>query len=142
MWVEVDVVAIAVRWLQKGYKVEEISLTGWLAQLDVALGKLAGVTAIGYDSGDAHAEWAADIPDSLTSDDDPECHWPRDKLLQACGGELLPFHPDLDPKKVKLRKQMGVRSAAVRLNGRIFVAGDVVENVSRRQRKPGPNLDN
>ena len=96
----------------------------------------------GYDVGDAKAEWVVDVPDSLTLNSELECDRPSDELLEACGGEFLPFHPDMDPEKVALRQQMSVRTTAVRFNGRIFVSGDVVENASRRRPKPGPDMAN
>ena len=98
--------------------------------------------AEGYDAGYANAEWVVDVPDSLTTDSDPHTQWPSDALLQACGAEFLPFHPDMAPEKVALRRIMGVSPTAVRINGRIFVAGDVVENSFRRERKPGTDMDN
>ncbi len=96
----------------------------------------------GYDSGTATAEWVVDVPDLLTTKESPQCEWPRDDFLRACGGEFLPFQADTAPEKVTLRKRMGVQPRAVRFGDRIFVAGDVVENVARRQRKPGPSMDN
>ena len=98
--------------------------------------------AEGYFAGDANAEWVADIPDSLWTDSEVDSDRPTDELLRACGGEFLPFHPDMDPEKAALRKQMDVRTTAVRFNGRIFISGDVVENVARRRPKPGPEMDN
>ncbi len=98
--------------------------------------------AEGYDRGDASAEWVIDIPDELIADSAAECDWPSDELLRACGAEFLPFHPDMDPGKVELRRRMGVEPTAVRINGRIFINGDIVENTYQRARQPGSKTDN
>ncbi len=98
--------------------------------------------AEGYDRGDASAEWVIDIPDELIADSAAECDWPSDELLRACGAEFLPFHPDMTPDKVELRRRMGVEPTAVRINRRIFLNGDIVENTYQRARKPGSKTDN
>ena len=109
---------------------------------NAALARAFHEDAIGYDTGDARAEWVVDVPDSLTRDGDPECAWPTNHLIHACGGEYLPFHPDMSPEKVALREIMGVTPAVVRIAGRIFIAGDVVENTYQRSREPDPTVDN
>jgi hypothetical protein len=96
----------------------------------------------GYDIGDAQAEWVADVPDSVKATDESIAEWPSLGVIKQCGGELLSYQPDMDAQKVKLREAMGVATMAIRFNDRVFVAGDIVENTFRRERRPGSSSDN
>lgn len=90
----------------------------------------------GFARGDASAERVLALaPKLLTGDGwkngprgevSREAGWPRDALLVACGGEIAPL-----PKGV-LQEFAGTVSKDVRIGGRLFRAGDIVETVQRQ----------
>ncbi|GMV18164.1 MAG: hypothetical protein AMXMBFR56_63880 [Polyangiaceae bacterium] len=99
--------------------------------------------AEGYDIGSASAERIVALPANLIDGDgwrDPETGersnrsaWPSDGLLEACGGEVAHLERD------ELRARVGIVCTLVRFGGRVFRAGDLVENHERRvgkERRP------
>ncbi len=80
----------------------------------------------GYDEDAAKAELVCVLPLAEQFGLGGAAHWPSEETLIACGAEFLPYTPQDGGNE--MRQAMGVGGPAVRINGRIYVEGDVVAN--------------
>ena len=83
----------------------------------------------GYDDGEATAELVCALPPPEQRKYD-EANWPGEETLLACGAEMLPVVRQ--DGQDALRAQLGSGSRAVRLNGVVYVEGDIVSNSRAR----------
>jgi hypothetical protein len=82
----------------------------------------------GYEEDYASAEFVCLLPQPRQ--EGTEQGWPDSKLLEECGAEILTVTPQDGGNE--RRRQMGITSQLIRINGRIFAEGDSVGNAIRR----------